>query len=328
MIVISVGSDRDLFKQTSAVRQRVAALATTTDNLNVIVFTRRRDRLSAFTAGRLRVYPTDSFSRLFYVWDAYRLARRLSRPDLITAQDPFECGLAAWLGARFWRAKLELQIHTDIGSPAFRRFSLANRIRFWLARFLLPRADRVRVVSQRIKDFLISNFKFPISKIEIRPIAVDTESIKKAPVSVDLHQKYPRFKKIILLASRLAPEKRIDLAIQAMSEVVKTRPDVGLVIVGSGPELSRLQLKTKTYNLQPNVVFEPWAERATLISYFKTADLFLQTSAYEGYGLALVEATTAGCPVVSTDVGVAREFGARIVEPKPAAIAAGILSVL
>jgi glycosyltransferase involved in cell wall biosynthesis len=39
----------------------------------------------------------------------------------------------------------------------------------------------------------------------------------------------------------------------------------------------------------------------------KTADLFLVTSNYEGYGMTIVEALAAGCTVVSTDVGCARE---------------------
>ena len=53
---------------------------------------------------------------------------------------------------------------------------------------------------------------------------------------------------------------------------------------------------------------EGW--RSDVVSYYKTADVFFQTSLYEGYGLSAVEANVAGCPVVSTDVGVASELGA------------------
>ena len=50
---------------------------------------------------------------------------------------------------------------------------------------------------------------------------------------------------------------------------------------------------------------EPWTDDP--FSYYKTADLFLLTSNYEGYGMAVVEAMAAGCPVIMTDVGLAGE---------------------
>ena len=44
------------------------------------------------------------------------------------------------------------------------------------------------------------------------------------------------------------------------------------------------------------------------------ADLVLAPSLYEGYGMVVVEALASGTPVISTDVGVAREAGAIIAE--------------
>ena len=55
--------------------------------------------------------------------------------------------------------------------------------------------------------------------------------------------------------------------------------------------------------MQDNVIFEPWTD--DLFSYYKTAGLFLLVSNYEGYGRTVVEAMAAGCPVITTDVGIA-----------------------
>ncbi len=52
--------------------------------------------------------------------------------------------------------------------------------------------------------------------------------------------------------------------------------------------------------------FVGWQEK--LDSYYATADIFLQTSVFEGYGLALVEAGLTGLPVVTTEVGLAEEL--------------------
>ena len=58
--------------------------------------------------------------------------------------------------------------------------------------------------------------------------------------------------------------------------------------------------------LERNIILEPWA--GDLVSYLKTADLFLISSNYEGYGRTIVEAVAAGCRVISSDAGISREF--------------------
>ena len=183
-----------------------------------------------------------------------------------------------------------------------------------MAKFLLPRADNIRVVSERIKNFLTHHFSLPASKITVRPIAVNTEQIKTAPIKTDLHKKYPQFDKIILMASRLTKEKNIGLAIEAMREIVKARPRTGLIVVGSGPEEKKIKFLTSYFSLSENIVFEPQLNQETLYSYYKTCDLFLLTSWYEGYGMTLIEAQAAGGKIISTDVGVARAVGAIITD--------------
>ena len=61
-----------------------------------------------------------------------------------------------------------------------------------------------------------------------------------------------------------------------------------------------------SYKLTANIVFEGWQNDS--LSYYKTADLFLNTSNYEGYGLTFLEAAVSGCPIVTTDVGIASEL--------------------
>lgn len=315
--VINIGSDQNIFNPESEVRARSRARAFSLEKLLVLVAgaSGRIER-----DGNLELLSMPLWRSLFF--------RPAEKFDLVTSQDPFEHGLISWFLA--WRlgAELELQIHTDFLSPHFWRASIRNKIRVILARFLLPRADQIRVVSNRIKNSLIAN-RWRLKAIPtVRPIAVEAEKIKSARVTVDLHQKYPQFQKIILMASRLTREKNIALAIEAMAEVVKKLPQAGLIIVGSGPLESELKLQARSSKLEANVVFEPWVDQATLWSYYKTADLFLLTSLYEGYGLTLAEAQAAGCPIVATDVGVARELGVRIVESDARSVAAGLLDSL
>jgi len=96
------------------------------------------------------------------------------------------------------------------------------------------------------------------------------------------------------------------LAISAMVKIVKQYPRTGLIIVGNGSEKARLRLKTKNYQLQSNVIFEPWNN--DLDSYYQSADLFLLTSNYEGWGMTVIEAANFGLPIIMTDVGCAGEI--------------------
>jgi glycosyltransferase involved in cell wall biosynthesis len=202
---------------------------------------------------------------------------------------------------------LQIQIHTDVFSPYFWRESFLNKIRVLLAKFLLPKADGIRVVSERIKQSLTAkNLELKAEPV-VLPIFVDTKKIQSAKIKTDLHKKYPGYDFIILMASRLTKEKNIGLAIEAMKEILSAKRltlNPLLLLVGDGPEENNL--KSKSSQLKANVAFEPWT--TDLASYYKTADLFLLTSNYEGYGRTVIEAMAAGCPVVMTDVGLAGEL--------------------
>src|SRR3989344_4706924 len=139
-------------------------------------------------------------------------------------------------------------------------------------------------------------------------IKIDEEKILASVVfsGNDLRKKYPQFDFIVLMAGRLEPEKNFSFALEIWREVVKKNLRAGLIIVGSGSISDVLKLQVTGYKLQDNVVFEPWTEN--LFSYYKTADIFLNTSFYEGYGMTLAEAAVADCPIVSSDVGIFYEL--------------------
>ncbi|MFA6393963.1 MAG: glycosyltransferase family 4 protein [Patescibacteria group bacterium] len=307
MNILAINLDKAIFKENSASLERLKEYSALAEKLFVIVWT--REKFSPIVFGdRLIVYPTNSYCRLFYFFDTWRLARNILRKnkiDLIFTQDPFETGLAGALIAAINRIRLQLQIHTDVFSPYFWYQSWVNKIRVVLAKILVKRADSLRVVSARIETSLVK-LGVARKKIFILPIYTDVRKITDAGVKIDLKSKYRQFEKIILMASRLSPEKNIDLAIKAIPKVAKKLPRIGLVILGSGQEKARLKSLIKKNGLAGRVILEAWTE--DLSSYYKTADLFLLTSNYEGWGIVVIEAMAADCPVIMTDVGCAGEL--------------------
>ncbi len=328
MKVLSISSDRKLFEEGSAVRARMAEYAALFDELHIIVFSKRNFQFSIFNFQSISkiqiskncwVYPTNSWSRWLYVFDAIRLGKSIiencalkienSRNDfVVSGQDPFECGLVAYKLAVKNNLPLHIQIHTDFLSPYFASLSSLNRLRVYIARKILPRANAIRVVSDRIRQSLIQDSRFMIheSKIAVLAIFTDLEKYKTTEPTFDLQTKYPQWSFIILVVARLSKEKNVGFALTVLRELLKKYPKCGLVIVGEGPELASLKLKTKNYNLQTSIVFEGF--QSDLVSYYKTTHLFLQTSLYEGFGLALLEVVASGCPSVSSDVGIAPEL--------------------
>jgi len=104
---------------------------------------------------------------------------------------------------------------------------------------------------------------------------------------------------------RLAREKNVALALEALAEVVKQYPRAGLIIVGDGPEKAKLKSKNEKLKTEMNVIFEGWVESDVLPAYYESADMYLLTSNYEGYGRSVMEAHAVGTAILMTDVGVA-----------------------
>ena len=302
-----ISTDRNIFDEQSAVRMRMVDYGKLFDELHIVVFSQKKPHvpIKVKISENVFAYPTNSFNRWFYIWGAYRLGKKIikkSKDFIVTVQDPFETGFAGWLISSHFGLGLNLQVHTDFLSSYFVKDSFLNKVRVQIAKFLLTQANSIRVVSERVKHSLVTKLKIPEQNIMILPIFTDAHKIKATPAVFSLHEKYTEFDFIILMVGRLEKEKNFPLALKAFSFVVDKHPKTGLVIVGVGSELDNLREKASELGVQSNVVFEGWQDH--LISYYKTADLFLCTSNYEGYGMALIEAAISGCPIVSTNVGV------------------------
>ncbi|MDO8590609.1 MAG: glycosyltransferase, partial [bacterium] len=175
----------------------------------------------------------------------------------------------------------------------------------FIARIVLPKADAIRVVSERIKNSL-SKVNCKSSKISVLPIFTDLEKFKNAVPAINLQTKYSQWSFIILVVARFSPEKNVGFAFRVLKELLKKYPKTGLVVVGDGPLKKSLKLEVESLKLEASVAFESWQD--DIASYYKTANLFLQISVYEGFGLALLEAAASGLPAVSSDVGIAPEL--------------------
>ncbi|MEK9186569.1 MAG: glycosyltransferase, partial [Patescibacteria group bacterium] len=109
---------------------------------------------------------------------------------------------------------------------------------------------------------------------------------------------------LILTVARIEPEKNLFLAIDVVAEVLRQYPETRYTIIGQGSLLDRLIIKIKSLSVGDRITIKQ-VNINDLPSWYKRANLFLLTSNYEGYSMAIIESAAAGIPVVTTDVGVA-----------------------
>lgn len=302
MKVLLISTDRNILKDGSPVRTRMSEYGTNADSIDIIVFSKKTDNVSVRISDNVTAFPTNSINRWLYFFDAISIGKKLKGADIVSSQDPFETGLAGFVISKKVGAKFHIQIHTDIFNPYFIAESFLNRLRLIIARYLLPKAHGVRVVSKRIKNSLVSNKCNLKNDPIVLPIFVDVKRHEEALLKFDLRQKYPQFEFIFLVASRLSREKNTLMILEVFERLLKKFPKIGLVIVGDGEVKRCLMLYVADHKLKPNVIFEGWQN--DLSSYYKTADAFVAFSDYEGYGMTLVEAASCRIPIITSEVGL------------------------
>ncbi len=306
--VLMISSDRNILVPGSAVSERMKEYGALVKELHIVLLSDAEHRLKdKQLSNNVWVYTTNSSLNFLRPFDAFRLGKKVvfdsqfvRGQSIITTQDPFECGWAGLKVKKKWRLPLEVQLHTDPFSPHFS--GLLNQVRKIIARRVLRNADSVRVVTLGLKSKISG---FTSANISVLPIYVDKKKIEEGRVAFDLHARYG-WHFILLAVSRLSPEKNLALTLAVLARVRERFRDTGLVIVGSGPEENHLKALAKELKLEGVVEFVGWQNDLT--SFYKTANAFIQTSLFEGYGLSLIEAGLHGLPIITTPVGIAQEL--------------------
>lgn len=177
--------------------------------------------------------------------------------------------------------------HTD---PARSNLGAPWRI---IRRMLYPQATRLVSVSRGV-DNGFSWLPIARRRVIYNPI------MKPAVSDSGAHElNSPRRNSTIVAMGRLAYPKGFDLLIDAFATVSPRHPDWRLVILGEGEERTRLEAQVETRNLSDKVSLPGFVSAPSEI--LMNSDLFVVSSRWEGFCLALGEAMAAGLPVISFD---------------------------
>jgi glycosyltransferase involved in cell wall biosynthesis len=115
-------------------------------------------------------------------------------------------------------------------------------------------------------------------------------------------------------AARLHPHKRLDAAIRLLAG----EPSWHLALAGQGPDEGRLRRLADELNVSDRLHFVGEISPQEMAGFLACLDVFVFPTQAETFGLAAVEAASAGVPLVVNDLAVLREVLS--VEGKPAAV--------
>jgi glycosyltransferase involved in cell wall biosynthesis len=104
---------------------------------------------------------------------------------------------------------------------------------------------------------------------------------------------------LLAFAGRLTEQKDVDTLLAAMRGL----PDATLVLLGDGPERSRLERLAQEYGLGERTRFLGAGEREDVLRLSRAADAVVLSSTWENLPHTVVEALSVGTPVVATAVG-------------------------
>ncbi|WP_335682289.1 glycosyltransferase [Porphyrobacter sp. HT-58-2] len=134
---------------------------------------------------------------------------------------------------------------------------------------------------------------------------------------------------LLACVGALIERKGQAIAIRALKEI----PGARLVLIGKGEDESTLRALAASEGLESRVFFAGSLDHDVMPLILSAADVMVLPTANEGLANAWVEALACGTPVVTCDVGGARELiscdtAGRLVERNPQAVAAGVNAVL
>ncbi|HJQ91902.1 MAG TPA: glycosyltransferase [Acidimicrobiia bacterium] len=221
------------------------------------------------------------------VFQALRSKTRSFKPDVVVANGGATLRYAVADNAF---QKYEL-VYMGIGEPDY---WIRSRMSRWLNRLLLRRADKILTVSEATRS----------QTVRLEPRVAEMIETVYAGVPDELFRivrSEPMGPLRVLVVGSLSNEKDPELALHAMNSL----PGTHVRFVGEGPMRAKLESLAQALRIDERVEFT--GSVAAVLPHLEWAHVLLLTSRSEGLPGAILEASAAGIPTVSVDVGGVRE---------------------
>jgi len=197
------------------------------------------------------------------------------------------------------RTRVVVRSGTNI-TETLKNRGVPEKIRHFLSmRYLYRLADGILTASNGAADDLADFAGIERERISVIPNPIDRQMLLRLASEPAAHPWFAAGSvPVIAGLGELGGSKDYETLIRAFSTVRKKR-DVRLFIMGEGRKREKLAALVKDLGLSEDV--ELFGYTANPFPYLGRAALFVQSSRYEGFGMALLEALALGVPSVATD---------------------------
>ena len=175
----------------------------------------------------------------------------------------------------------------------------------WYASF---EAWKLIVCSQYMNNEVRNLFQVPEDKAVVIGNGVNEENYRgdSSPAYRDFYASPDE--DIVFYVGRIVREKGIQVLIQAIPEILKTKPKTKLVIAGKGPYLDNLRSLAEYLGVAERVYFTGFISDRERNNLYRIADVAVFPSLYEPFGIVALEAMVTRTPVIVSEVGGLAEF--------------------
>lgn len=216
-----------------------------------------------------------------------------------------------------------------------------DRVSLWvidrIERFNMPKADKIIVVTAKLKEVLQEDYGVPGDKIIVIQNGANTDLFKpmdviKAREELGLAQD----RNYICFVGSLEPWQGVECLIRSMPRIVEECPQGRLLVIGDGPVRQELVELAKQIGVSDRIIFTGMVPYQEVPLYINAGDVCTSPKAglKSGYSpLKLCEYMACGKPVVASRASgleiVEDSGGGILVEPKDsAALAAAMIKLL
>lgn len=283
----------------------------------VTVFTvssniRTRKDKSLFKDDNFELIKIPSVKSFSYTGDYFALPTGISfkylrknRPDIIHTHTPFPIGWAAIFAAKTLKIPI-VGTHHTFYNHYLKYLKMDNKVgENFIWKYTVQyynNCDKVLSPSQFLADEMVRyGLKRPISTLS-NPI--DVNQFKPADnisLKEEIKKSFGLSKKSLVYMGRLGYEKSVDKVIESAAICIKKNPEIKLLVVGDGPERTKLNDLVKRLNVKQNVIFTGFLTGKRLIESLQASDVFLTASKTENMPLSILEAMAVGLPIIGAD---------------------------